>query len=73
MHDGFKDNDLRIDYTGIPSPICPECGDNRFVTWIVVEKEDYELGMYGTDGHCFKCKTKYTIGTPVDLMINPYE
>lgn len=55
-----------IDYTGIPSPCCPNCGNEKFVTWIVIDPEDYEIGMYATDGHCFECKTLYTIGTPID-------
>jgi hypothetical protein len=61
---------MKIDFTGIPSPICPSCGDNRFVTWIVVEKETYDIGMYGTNGQCLVCSTRYTIGTPIDLMID---
>jgi hypothetical protein len=67
-----------IDYTGIPNPHCPECGAREFVTWIVLDPDDYEIGMYGTDGHCLGCKTKYTIGIPeehpdmLDETLNPY-
>jgi DNA-directed RNA polymerase subunit RPC12/RpoP len=55
-----------IDYTGIPSPQCPNCNSKKFMTWIIVDEEDYEIGMYGTDGICAECATKYTIATPID-------
>lgn len=55
-----------IDYTGIPNPYCPECGDNKFATWIVVDPDDYEIGMYATDGQCMECGTRYTIATPTE-------
>jgi hypothetical protein len=57
---------MSIDYTGIPSPVCPNCSSGRFVTWIVVDPQDYEIGMYGINGKCYNCDTKYTIGTPID-------
>ena len=36
------------------------------MTWITIDPEDYEIGMYGTDGMCAECATKYTIATPLD-------
>lgn len=57
---------MTIDYRGIPSPECPACGEQRFITWIIVNPDDYEIAMYGLNGQCFRCKTKYTIGTPID-------
>jgi len=57
---------MDIDYTGIPSPVCPACDSPKFLTWIVIDQEDYEIGMYGTDGQCAECGTQYTIGTPLD-------
>jgi hypothetical protein len=41
-----------IDYTGIPSSQCPNCNSRKFVTWIMIDPEDYEIGIYGTDGTC---------------------
>ena len=55
-----------IDYTGIPESACPECGDNKFSTWITIDPDDYEIQMYGTDGLCMECGTLYTIATPPD-------
>lgn len=55
-----------IDYTGLTSTECPNCGDNKFKTWIVVD-EEFEIGMYGTDGECWECGTKYSLVTPIDL------
>lgn len=36
------------------------------MTWITIDIDDYEIGMYGTDGMCAECATKYTIATPLD-------
>ena len=55
---------MSIDYTGIPSSQCPECTSRRFKTWIIVDTDDYEIGIYGTDGECADCGIKYTIATP---------
>ena len=55
-----------IDYRGIPSSVCPNCNSPKFMTWIVIDPDDYEIGMYGTDGMCAECGTKYTIATPMD-------
>lgn len=54
-----------IDFTGLPSPICPNCSSNRFLTWIALD-EDYEIGIYATDGACFDCGTRYSIATPLE-------
>jgi Zn ribbon nucleic-acid-binding protein len=55
-----------IDYRGIPSSVCPNCSSRKFMTWIVIDPDDYEIGMYGTDGECAQCSTQYTIATPID-------
>jgi len=55
-----------IDFTGIPSSCCPNCSSPKFTTWIIVDPDDYEIGMYATDGMCFDCGTKYTIATPIE-------
>jgi hypothetical protein len=55
-----------IDYTGIPALRCPNCDSKKFMTWIIIDEDDYEIGMYGTDGLCAECATRYTIATPLD-------
>jgi hypothetical protein len=55
-----------IDFTGIPSSSCPNCNSPRFLTWIVLDPDDYEIGMYATDGSCVDCGTRYTLATPED-------
>ena len=55
-----------IDYTGVPTSRCPNCDSPKFMTWIVIDPDDYEVGMYGTNGICAECATKYTISTPID-------
>jgi predicted nucleic acid-binding Zn-ribbon protein len=55
-----------IDYTGIPSLGCPNCGSAKFKTWVMVDPDTYEIGMYATDGECNDCGTKMTIVVPGD-------
>ncbi len=62
-NDEFPEMDMR----GLPSPVCPACGE----TWVVLPvkfcKDSYTIVMWGTDGHCYKCKTLMTACTPEDL------
>lgn len=55
-----------IDWSGVPLTECPNCNSKKFMTWITIDIDDYEIGMYGTDGMCAECATKYTIATPLD-------
>jgi C4-type Zn-finger protein len=67
MHDSGENNIPRlssIDYTGLTSPYCPVCGDLKFKTWIAVDSETFEIQIYGSDGECWECGTKYTIVVP---------
>lgn len=62
-----------IDYTGIPSAECPECGGLMFKTWVQVDPESYDVMRYGADGECYECGTKYTLAVPSDLNMEEEE
>ena len=57
-----------IDYTGITSSECPNCGDKKFKTWVAVDNSNFALALYGTDGECWECGTKYSLVTPSDYI-----
>lgn len=56
-----------IDARGIPTPICPNCGCDWLVVPVKFWKETYMIGMWGTDGYCYSCKSEVTACTPKDL------
>lgn len=56
-----------LDARGIPTPICPACGCDWLVVPVKFWKETYMIGMWGTEGYCYQCKTEVTACTPKDL------
>lgn len=55
-----------IDARGIPTCICPNCGDNLFRALISFDPETYTIGMYHLDIQCNSCGTFATAPTPLD-------
>lgn len=55
-----------IDFRGIPTPQCPNCGCNILNIKAQFDETDYEIGMYFLDGSCSKCGTLLTVPTPLD-------
>ena len=53
-----------MDARGIPTHICPNCFHNMFL--VVVVFDDYQIGMYETQGECVNCHTLVTVPTELD-------
>lgn len=55
-----------IDARGIPTCICPNCGDTLFKIIASFDPETYTIGMYHLDIECMGCGTLATAPTPLD-------
>ena len=55
-----------IDARGIPTCVCPNCGDTLFRAIVGFDPETYTIGMYQLDVECFSCGTLATAPTPLD-------
>lgn len=58
-----------LDASGIPTPVCPNCGSDWFMAPIRICPDTYAIVMWGVKGFCYSCKTKVTIGTPSDVIL----
>jgi len=59
-------DELPIDATGIPTPVCPLCGCDWIMVPMTFDYETYDVAAWGTEGECFSCKSKVTVCCPVD-------
>jgi hypothetical protein len=57
----------QIDARGLPTPVCPVCGEEWLVIPVKFFHESYTIAIWGTDGYCYSCKSKVTACTPLDL------
>lgn len=55
-----------MDARGIPTCLCPSCGNDIIRILAKFDPKDYEIGMYFLDGECSKCSTLVTVPTPID-------
>jgi uncharacterized Zn finger protein len=55
-----------IDARGIPTCVCPDCGNTFFKALVCFDPETYTIGMYHLDIECNNCGTFCTAPTPID-------
>lgn len=55
-----------IDARGIPTCICPNCGDKYFKALVAFDQDTYTIGMYHLDIQCNSCGALATAPTPLD-------
>lgn len=55
-----------IDARGIPTCICPNCGETLFKAVVAFDAETYTIGMYHLDIECVACGALATAPTPLD-------
>lgn len=55
-----------IDARGIPTCVCPSCGDKLFKALVSFDPDTYTIGMYHLEVQCFGCGTLATAPTPLD-------
>lgn len=60
-----------IDARGIPTCICPNCGDNLFRVLASFDPDTYTIGMYHLDIQCNSCGALATAPTPIDNPEGP--
>lgn len=56
-----------MDARGIPTCVCPNCGNDYFRALVKFDKETYTIGMYHLDMVCDTCGTLLTAPTPLDI------
>lgn len=61
-----------MDARGIPTRVCPQCGEDTFVVNVVFD-EAYEITFYHLDAECLFCGCLVTAPTPLDLPEGQHE
>ena len=61
-----------IDARGIPTRVCPECGEDTFTIHAVFD-DAYEITFYHLDAECAFCGCLVTAPTPLDLPEGQHE
>lgn len=61
----YKHDNSGMDLSDIITRECI-CGGTLFKT-VVQFDEDYEIGLYFTDGECIECGSRVKLPTPLDL------
>lgn len=56
-----------MDARGIPTCICPNCGNDLFRALVRFDPQTYTVGMYHLDVQCDGCGTLATAPTPLDI------
>ena len=62
-----------LDARGIPTAVCPNCGDSWFRAAVMFDPETYDISAWGMDGECYSCGTLLTVCCPVDSMMEKEE
>jgi hypothetical protein len=55
-----------IDARGIPTAICPECGNDEFSITVKFNKVLYFIENYSLEGQCIKCRTQISCPIPIN-------
>jgi hypothetical protein len=59
---------VNAELEGLPTPICPMCGNDHFKMVVMFDPETYEIAGYGLkECECYACGCKITPPTPLDL------
>lgn len=56
-----------MDVRGIPTCLCPMCGNDLFRALVRFDEDTYTIGMYHLDIECVSCGTLATAPTPLDI------
>lgn len=59
--------DSSFDARGIPTAVCPACGDGWFMVPVSFDEETYEVDAWALEGTCIGCGTEVTVCCPVDI------
>jgi hypothetical protein len=59
-----------MDLRGIPTAVCPNCGNDELKIVVKFNPETYEISMYGLEAECFSCDSLLTAPTPLDIIGN---
>jgi hypothetical protein len=57
-----------MDFRGIPTAACPNCGSNLIKIVAQFDPKDYEIGIYSLDAECALCQALLTAPTPLDIL-----
>lgn len=60
--------DEPLNFRGIPTAACLNCGSNWFNIPVSFDLETYEIDAWGLDAECFDCGTLVTAVCPVDAV-----
>jgi hypothetical protein len=58
----------KLDATGIPTAMCPNCGSSWLNVPVMFDPVTYEIAAWGTEASCFSCGTLVTACCPVDAL-----
>jgi len=57
-----------VDFRGIPTAMCPNCGSDFIKIIAQFDPVDYEIGIYKLDAECAVCEALLTAPTPLDII-----
>lgn len=57
-----------MDFRGIPTAMCPNCGSDFIKIIAQFDPVDYEIGIYKLDAECAVCEALLTAPTPLDII-----